>query len=86
MFRSFADQLKGFVDRPHDAIPRQPVDSPAAWRAQDLREREWRFGLSEPLVQSLGDAVDRAMSHKLPMSAVNAENVPVAHLQAAVSQ
>jgi hypothetical protein len=64
------------LDRPHDAFPLLQMDSAATWRAHDLQQTGSRFTLSEPLILTLSETVDIAMSYKLPMSAVNAEKVP----------
>jgi len=79
-FRSFKAQLSGFLDRPHEDMPRRPVDTPAAWRTHELSDWQWRFTLSEDTVRSLGDALDNALEAGVSMAALSAREVPVAGL------
>ena len=45
---SYAEQAGHYFRRPHEALARQPLETPAAWRGPELARREdWRVHLTE---------------------------------------
>lgn len=56
---SYAQQAAHYFDRPHESIPREPLGGAAAWRGEDLRDRDdWRVRLTP----AHADELDRALA------------------------
>ncbi len=62
-YRSFAEQALHYFDRPHDGVPRRPIECAAAWRGADIAgDDSWMVRLSEPDVAEIESAVAHAKS------------------------
>lgn len=59
--RSFAEQSLHYFIRDHAGLPTGPMDSPAAWRGETLRDRPdaWRLPVGPALTVELERALDR---------------------------
>jgi len=72
-FRSFRDQSLHYFMREHTEIPAGPIDSPAAWRGDDMRahQADWLNQLSPAELNEIEQAADQAIGAGLEMSAVS---------------
>jgi hypothetical protein len=59
-YRSFGAQARHYLERPHEAVPAEPIDSPAAWRGAALRGRpeDWLEHLRAAEIRELEAATD----------------------------
>lgn len=65
-FASFAEQALRYYDRPHEAIPTAPVEGPAAWRGDALRQRtDWIVSLTAAQIAELENAATRVADRSL---------------------
>jgi hypothetical protein len=71
---SYGQQTRHYFDRPHEAVPTQPIDSPSAWRANELTEAAWQVRLLDSHVRELESALATARS------VMHDENKPVLEL------
>ena len=74
---SVAEQTLHYLRRPHDAVPPEPIECPAAWRGRDLVERpqEWIVEISPDQIEELERAYHAIRS--LPMAEVSRSNFPL---------
>jgi hypothetical protein len=86
-YRSFAEQALHYFDRPHDGVPRQPVDGPAAWRGADLvRDDSWVVRLSDPDVAEIEDAVAQVKSVGGSLATTGREEFPLSGLAPRIAE
>jgi hypothetical protein len=81
-YSSFAEQALHYFDRPHEAVCREPIRSPAAWRGQDLARRtDWQVPLGAEDVAALERAAATVRQRGLEPSQVTRGDfdVPLLH-------
>jgi alpha-ketoglutarate-dependent taurine dioxygenase len=80
--RSFREQAVHYFTRPHTRVPDAPIDSPAAWRGADLRDRAdlWRVRLEAPELEELERGLETIEQAGLPMDAVDRDRLPLPRL------
>lgn len=80
--RTFREQAVHYFTRPHTRVPDAPIDSPAAWRGEDLREQEsrWRVRLDASEQDELERALDAIERGGIPMQALDRDRVPLPRL------
>jgi hypothetical protein len=84
-YLSFAEQALRYFDRPHEAIRREPLGGPAAWRGTDLAHScDWIVRLDEAAVAELERARDAVRARGLALGAMRREDFPLPMLGAAV--
>jgi hypothetical protein len=78
---SFAEQALHYFDRPHEAVCREPIVAPSAWRGKDMRRsRDWLVTLDGAEVAELEAAAARVRDRGLPMQAIGRDDVPLPRL------
>jgi hypothetical protein len=80
--RSFREQAIHYFTRPHTRVPDAPIDSPAAWRGEDLRRRPalWRIRLEGAEIDELERGLDGIERAGIPMHAVDRAHLPLPRL------
>src|SRR5262245_61366514 len=75
---SFGAQAMRYFQRPHDAVLRQSLDVPAAWRGAEMRQRDdWIVRLTPAEIAELERAADAATARGLGLDAVRREDFPL---------
>src|SRR5262249_36500015 len=75
---SFGAQAMRYFQRPHDAVLRQPLGVPAAWRGAEMRQRDdWIVRLTPAEIAELERAADAATARGLGLDAVRREDFPL---------
>lgn len=87
MYKSLRAQTMHYFARPHERIPDTPVDSPAAWRGEDMRQRtDWIVQLSPDEIAELHQAQQFAAAGGRDMAAMTAADFPLPTLGARIAQ
>lgn len=87
MYKSLRAQTMHYFARPHERIPDAPVDSPAAWRGEDMRQRtDWIVQLSPDEIAELHQAQQFAAAGGRDMAAMTAADFPLPTLGARIAQ
>ncbi len=77
-YRSLRRQSLHYFARPHERVPRAPIESPAAWRGDELRARsDWAEALDAAEVDECRRAVDAALATGKPLGAMSAADFPL---------
>jgi hypothetical protein len=75
-----------YFQRPHEAILRQPLDSPAAWRGAEMAGRdEWIVRLAAGEIEELERAAAAVAARHLGLDAVRREDFPLPTLAARIA-
>jgi hypothetical protein len=75
-YLSFAEQALRYFDRPHDAIRREPVGGPAAWRGDALARRDdWIVRLDAAAIAELERARD--VARRVDLAAMRRADFPL---------
>ncbi|NQY96074.1 MAG: TauD/TfdA family dioxygenase [Henriciella sp.] len=71
-FRSFRDQSLHYFSRNHTHIPEGKIESPAAWRGEDMRTRtdDWLTILSADELDEIEAAADHALTSGLALEEI----------------
>ena len=79
MYKSLRAQTLHYWARPHEGIPDRPIDSPAAWRGADLRQRPegWTVRLSPAEVAEIKAAVAHAQGVGKPLAELGRDDLPL---------
>ncbi len=86
-YRSVSRQMMHYLIRPHLALPRQPVASPAAWRGAELeRSGEWVTTLDDSELAELEQAVGAVRRLDRPLHALSAADFPLPTLQRRIKE
>jgi len=81
-YRSVIRQSLHYLARPHSAIPRAPIDCPAAWRGDELAVRDdWRVELTDADIDELDRAIAIALGSGKPLGALRRADFPLPSLQ-----
>lgn len=80
--RSVLRQSLHYLARPHSAIPRAPIDGPAAWRGDELAARDdWRVHLTGADLDEIDRAIAAALSSGKPLGALRRADIPLPRLR-----
>jgi len=83
---SFGAQAMRYFQRTHDAVLRQPLDVPAAWRGAEMRQRDdWMVRLTPPEIAELERAADAVAARGLGLDAVRREDFPLPTLARSIA-
>jgi len=77
--RSFAAQILHYFRRAHEGVRREPLEGPAAWCGEELRDRpeRWTEALAPDEVAELEAAVRATRERGLPLGRVDREAFPL---------
>lgn len=73
-YRSFGAQSRWYFNRPGDAIPKQPIDTAAAWQGRQISTDALYYQLSPQEVDEIKAAVAAAPAE---LSLIHAQNFPL---------
>lgn len=77
-YRSLRRQTLHYWARPQEKILREPLNSPAAWRGAQMRERDdWSTQLSTAEIAELHAAVRHAQAANVPLARMTAAQFPL---------
>jgi hypothetical protein len=78
MYKSLRAQTLHYFARPHERALTEPLDSPAAWRGVDMRQRtDWQYPLRAAEIEELRTAVRWAQSTGKPMGQMSRDDFPL---------
>jgi len=84
---SFATQAMRYFQRAHEAIAREPLAVPAAWRGADVRARaDWVVRLAPAQVDELERAAGAAAARGIGLEALRREDFPLPTLAPLVAR
>ena len=87
MYKSLRAQTLHYWARPHDGVLREPLNTPAAWRGQDLQDRtDWQPRLSDSDVAELHAAVAKAQATSKPLGQLTRHDFPLPSLAARIDE
>ena len=88
MYKSLRAQTLHYWARPQDTVPTQPLDVPAAWRGEDMRQREdlWIYRLTAAEIAELSEAVKFAAAGGRALAEMTREDFPLATLGPRIAQ
>ncbi|MEM7142411.1 MAG: TauD/TfdA family dioxygenase [Actinomycetota bacterium] len=77
--RTFAEQSVHYFIRPHERVPDQPIEDPAAWRGSELAadESTWSWTLTDADADELERAATAAMRSGMAMEDLTVEGFPI---------
>ncbi|MFN7955980.1 MAG: TauD/TfdA family dioxygenase [bacterium] len=85
-YRSLRRQTFHYLARPHQSIPRAPLDLPSAWRGAELRGRsDWIDRLARAEIDECRRAVTAALATGKPLTAMLAADFPLERLAARIA-
>ena len=83
--RSFGEQALHYFRRPHKGVAREPIESPAAWRGEDLAMSEdWTVELDEGQIEELEAAAVGALRREVKLEALSREDFPLPSLVSSI--
>lgn len=86
-YRSLRRQTLHYWARPHTQIPRAPINSPAAWKGEDLRQRDnWQFHLSADDISELHSAVAYAQACPRTLENITTTDFPLPGLASRIRE
>ena len=84
-YRSFGEQSLHYFDRPHDAQPLGPLDSPAAWRGDAIASDDtWLDSWTPRQLEEIEAAILHAKSSRKPTEALGQTDFPLPRLSAQI--
>lgn len=87
MYKSLRAQTLHYLARPHERVLREPLDSPAAWRGDEMRLRsDWQVRLTESEVAELNAALRQARACGKPMGKLGQRDFPLPTLAGRLAQ
>lgn len=87
MYKSLRAQTLHYFARPQEAIPLTPIDSPAAWRGEDMRRTsEWIVPLAPAEIEETCAAVRHAQATGKAMGEMTRADFPLPTLAARVQE
>jgi hypothetical protein len=82
---SFAEQAMRYFERPHEAVRREPVGGPAAWRGEALRQRiDWIVDLDGRALDELTAVRDRLRARGIGLERMRRDDVVLPTLGPAI--
>jgi alpha-ketoglutarate-dependent taurine dioxygenase len=83
---SFAAQAMRYFQREHEAVRREPLEVPAAWRGVEMRRRhDWIVPLTPAQVDELERAADAVSRRGLGLDAVRRDDFPLPTLSGSIA-
>lgn len=83
MYKSLRAQTLHYFARPQDGIPTSPLQTPAAWRGDDMRKHaDWQYRFSPDEVRELKAAMQQAEASGKPMGQLHQQDFPLPTLAA----
>jgi hypothetical protein len=80
-YRSFGDQALHYFRREHEAVAREPIAGPAAWRGAEMApRRDWIVPLAPEQIDELERARAAARATGRPLAALRREDFPLPRL------
>ncbi|MCG8403737.1 MAG: hypothetical protein MI923_00935, partial [Phycisphaerales bacterium] len=77
-YLSFLEQTLHYFDRPHTDVLTKPLDSPAAWRGDQVRTSdEWRYVLSADEIGEIESAIETSKANGKPLAEQTASDFPL---------
>lgn len=77
-YRSFAEQALHYFDRPHEGVPRQPIESPAAWRGPEvMRDDSWVAHFTDADIAEIEAAVAGVQSRGGSLATTGRDEFPL---------
>ncbi|MGH8442704.1 MAG: TauD/TfdA family dioxygenase [Nevskiaceae bacterium] len=88
MYKSLRAQTLKYWARPHQRIPAGPIDTPAAWRGEEMRRREdlWVFQLSLAEIGELHAGQRIAAASGKTLAQMSTADFPLPALSARIAQ
>lgn len=78
MYKSLRAQTLHYFARPHEYVPREPLNTPAAWLGKDVRQQgDWHYQLCNTEIGELQAAVTQAESSDKPMEQLTRTDFPL---------
>ncbi len=86
-YRSLRRQTLHYWARPHAGIPRAPINSPAVWKGEQLRESDtWQVTLTADDIQELHAAVAQAENCGRALEDVTPDDFPLPRLASRIAE
>ena len=85
-YRSYAAQTGHYFDRPHSAIPSEPVVGPAAWRGDALDDESWCLAFDAAQLEEIEAGLAAAEAKGRPLSAWKRDDIPLPGLSASIDE
>ena len=83
--RSFAEQALHYFRRPHEGVAREPIESAAAWRGEDLAMREdWTTELGSAQIEELESSAAAALRRGVKLETLRREDFPLPSLSSSI--
>jgi hypothetical protein len=84
-YKSLVVQSMHYFSRPHEAVAREPLDSPAAWKGSELDEQTWRSELEPDDIREIERAIAAAHALERPLSQLSRRDFPLPGLARRIS-
>ena len=86
-YRSFGEQALHYFRREHEAVARQPIAGPSAWRGAELARRsDWIARLDGAALEELDRARASARATGQPLEALRREDFPLPSLEPRIAE
>ncbi len=86
-YRSITSQTLHYYSRPHGQIPREPINTEAAWYGADLRrQQDWVEQFSTAELEEIEAALKAAQNTDKPLEALRAADFPLPGLNHKIAQ
>ncbi len=80
-YLSFLEQTLHYFDRPHTDVLTKPLDSPAAWRGDQVRASdEWRYMLTADEIGEIKAAIETSKANGKPLADQTVSDFPLPSL------
>lgn len=87
MYNTFQAQTLHYFSRPHSGMPKSPVESVAAWCADDMRDEDrWSYTLNDQERSEIETALSRASRENKSLHERRAQDLPLPGLQPLMDQ
>jgi hypothetical protein len=87
-YRSFAEQSAHYFNRPHSAVPSEPVICAAAWQGPELAAvpHIWQHTLSQSEIDEIQQAIKTVHAAELSLEQITSEHFRLPKLQSRIAQ
>ncbi len=87
MYKSLRAQTLHYFARPHERVPTTPLNGPAAWRGDDMRQRDdWQIRLTAAEIAEVKTALEHAQATGKPMGRLTRADLPLPTLSARIAE